>query len=42
MTSYISKNTMKRLVQDIKSLKNSPIDENGAYYIHSDDNILQG
>ena len=42
MSSSISKNTLKRLAQDIKSLQKSPIEENGAFYIHSDENILLG
>lgn len=38
----ISKTTIKRLVKDIKDIKNKPLTEHGIHYIHDDSNILQG
>lgn len=41
-TLVISKMTIKRLIKDVKELIGHPLSENGIYYFHSDDNILQG
>lgn len=38
--AVITKDTAKRLIKDIKQMKNDPID--GIYYTHDEANILQG
>jgi ubiquitin-conjugating enzyme E2 Z len=42
MTTNISKETIKRLLNDIKHLIDSPLVENGIYYIHDETDILKG
>jgi len=42
MTTYISKETVNRLVKDIKQIKENPLHDNGIYYCHDDNNILKG
>lgn len=42
MTTYISKETIERLVKDIKNIKKNPLHENGIFYEHDDSNILKG
>lgn len=37
-----NKDTVKRLVQDIKTIKKFPLDSQGIYYKHDEDNILKG
>lgn len=37
-----NKDTIKRLVQDIKTIKKNPLDSQGIYYKHDEDNILKG
>jgi len=39
---YIEKETIKRLLYDIKDLVKSPLTTEGIYYKHSDDDILTG
>ena len=34
-----NKDTIKRLVQDIKTIKKNPLDSQGIYYKHDEDNI---
>ncbi len=41
-TQTITKKTIKRLIHDIKTLIESPLDDNGVYYTHDDDNMLLG
>ena len=36
----LSKDTIKRLIKDIKDIKKNPLTEHGIYYIHSEDDIL--
>jgi ubiquitin-protein ligase len=39
---FISKETISRLVRDVKENKNNPLISNGIYYRHSDSEILTG
>ena len=39
---FISKETIMRLLKDIKQLKKNPLTDNGIYYEHSGDEILSG
>jgi ubiquitin-conjugating enzyme E2 Z len=38
----ISKETINRLLKDIKQIRNNPLTDNGIYYIHHDSNMLLG
>lgn len=38
----IPKDCVKRLMNDIKQLSTSPLDEHGIYYKHDEENILKG
>ena len=38
----ISKDSIKRLVKDIKDLKKNPLNNEGIFYSHSEDDILKG
>ena len=38
----ISKETTKRLIKDVKDLIKSPLDDEGIYYKHDEENILKG
>ena len=40
--SFISKETIQRLVKDVKNIINNPLFDNGIYYIHDDTDILKG
>jgi len=42
MTTLISKETIKRLLKDIKDIIKNPLTENGIYYSHDDEDILKG
>jgi len=42
MSIFIPKDCAKRLIKDIRQIKNEPLDDHGIYYIHDDDNILRG
>jgi len=42
MTKTISKDTIKRLIKDIKDNKKANLEESGIYYKHSEDDILKG
>jgi ubiquitin-conjugating enzyme E2 Z len=42
MTQVLSKDFIKRLINDVKYLKNNPLNSNGIYYIHDDDNLMIG
>jgi ubiquitin-protein ligase len=42
MTSIIKKETVHRLLHDIKQIIKSPLTENGIYYIHDDTDMLTG
>lgn len=38
----LSARTVKRLVKDVKDILKNPLDDNGIYYIHDDENMLNG
>ena len=42
MTIHISKETIQRLVRDVKNMKNDPLHEEGIFYKHDDSDILKG
>ena len=42
MTTFISKETISRLLKDVKHILKNPLTENGIYYIHDDVDILKG
>ena len=42
MNTVIKKETIKRLIDDIKSIKKSPLTENGVYYSHCENDMLKG
>ena len=39
---FVSKETIKRLVKDVKDIMKNPLTDNGIYYTHSDSDILSG
>jgi ubiquitin-conjugating enzyme E2 Z len=41
-TVIVSKETIKRLLKDVKELIKSPLDSEGIYYKHDESNILKG
>jgi ubiquitin-conjugating enzyme E2 Z len=42
MTTFISKETISRLLKDVKHILKNPLTENGIYYIHDDIDMLKG
>jgi ubiquitin-conjugating enzyme E2 Z len=42
MTTFISKETINRLLKDVKQIIKSPLTDNGIYYIHDDTDMLKG
>jgi ubiquitin-conjugating enzyme E2 Z len=40
--NIITKDTISRLVKDVKQIMKNPLIDNGIYYIHDDENILKG
>lgn len=42
MNTFISKETINRLLSDIKQIIKNPLCENGIYYVHDEDDILKG
>lgn len=42
MSNFISKDTINRLIRDVKQIIKSPLTDNGIYYIHDDVDILKG
>ena len=42
MTTFISKDTISRLLKDVKHIIKNPLTENGIYYIHDDSDIMKG
>jgi len=42
MSTFISKETINRLLKDVKHIIKNPLTENGIYYIHHDTDILKG
>ena len=39
---FLSKMTTKRLLKDVKTLLKEPLTDQGIYYIHDEENIMQG
>lgn len=42
MSIIISKETISRLVKDVKQIMKNPLTDNGIYYIHSETDVLKG
>jgi ubiquitin-conjugating enzyme E2 Z len=42
MSLFISKETISRLLKDVKQIIKNPLTENGIYYIHDDTDMLKG
>jgi ubiquitin-conjugating enzyme E2 Z len=42
MSIFISKETIKRLLNDVKQIIQNPLTDQGIYYIHDDTDILKG
>ena len=41
-TNIIPKETMKRLIKDVRGIIKNPLDSNGIYYKHDDTNMMRG
>jgi ubiquitin-conjugating enzyme E2 Z len=42
MTTFISKETLTRLIRDVKQILKSPLTDQGIYYIHDEEDMLKG
>jgi ubiquitin-conjugating enzyme E2 Z len=42
MSLFVSKETISRLLKDVKQILKTPLTENGIYYIHDDTDMLKG
>jgi ubiquitin-conjugating enzyme E2 Z len=42
MTAFISKDTINRLLKDVKEILKKPLIDQGIYYIHDDTDMLKG
>jgi ubiquitin-protein ligase len=42
MSEFVSSDTIKRLVKDVKDIYKSPLNDNLIYYKHNDENVLKG
>lgn len=42
MTTFISKETISRLLNDVKQIIKNPLNDNGIYYVHDDSDMLKG
>jgi len=42
MSNFITKNTITRLIKDVKQITNSPLTDHGIYYQHDENDILKG
>jgi len=42
MATFISKETITRLLKDVKQIIKNPLTDNGIYYIHDDSDMLKG
>lgn len=40
--TIISKDTISRLLKDVKQIMKNPLTDNGIYYVHDDEDILKG
>jgi ubiquitin-conjugating enzyme E2 Z len=42
MSVFVSKETISRLLKDVKQILKNPLTENGIYYIHDDSDMMKG
>jgi ubiquitin-conjugating enzyme E2 Z len=42
MTTFVSKETVTRLLKDVKQILKNPLTENGIYYVHDDTDMMKG
>ena len=42
MTTFISKDTINRLLKDVKQIMKNPLYDNGIYYQHDEEDMLKG
>lgn len=42
ISKVISKDTLKRILSDVKTLMKTPLTDNGIYYVHDDTDVLKG
>ena len=42
MSVFISRETTKRLIKDVKDIIKNPLNENGIYYIHDELDMMKG
>ena len=42
MSVFISRETTKRLIKDVKDIIKNPLNENGIYYIHDETDMMKG
>jgi ubiquitin-conjugating enzyme E2 Z len=42
MNTFITKETITRLLRDVKQIINSPLTDQGIYYIHDEEDLLKG
>ena len=42
MTNFITKESISRLLSDVKQIIKNPLSENGIYYVHDDTDMLKG
>ena len=42
MSVFVSKETISRLLKDVKQILKNPLTENGIYYIHDDTDMMKG
>lgn len=42
MTTFVSKETIQRLLKDVKQIIKHPLTEQGIYYIHDDTDMMKG
>ena len=38
----ISKDTIQRLLRDVRDIIKNPLNDNGIYYVHDDEDMLKG
>jgi len=41
-TMVVPKETIKRLIRDVRDIRKNPLDSNGIYYRHDEENMLRG
>ena len=42
MSQILTKEFIKRLINDVKYIKRNPLDSNGIYYLHDEDDLMTG